>query len=920
MVIEHIIAGNSIPHNEGAIPLTKESFDIKEPQKRSSDYSKTITIPENKVVNQIFEHAFDVNVMFQTFDPNKKTSYQIVQDGVTLMDGYCRLMDIVLTDGKIVYKIQATGAVGNIYELIKDKYIADLAWGGFDHTYNYLAITNSWVAGTGNGYFYPMIDKGGRASYDDWAVTDFQPVVYVREIITKIFDNAGFTLVSAFFDTTLFRSLSLMSLDNTLVRGNAAIKQRQYNVRRLTTSQNTIQCQNIGTGAASLADSSRLIFNSSAPSPYYNTSTNEYSTTTGYFTSDESETYKMQGSANFDLNYTNNFALVTDALDDVYTNYPSTAELTVKLWIVEKNAGGYTKIAFSEINFTSEFLAQWNVGTGTQSITSISKSFSFGQFNSVSGAEYMISAGDISIRYASSSYGSIATTSFSLDLNVASETSSTLLSTNLREGETLDISKALPKMKQSELLNAMVKRFNLYIEYTENNEVIIEPRDDYFTDESIDTSAMVDRAKDYVIKPLGALTAREYIFTDLEDKDTVNTEYQDSFDESYSYYSFDIDNDFTTEVKTISTVIAASPLQSQSVNNDRVITSAQFVGSNGFKSETAGKPRLLYVGGLLPTVKSWNLNAQSPTVATFAYTNYPYAGHLDNPYTPTFDLNWGVPKRLFYDFSYTGGNVINYPNSNCFNLFWGNNIREITDKDSKLLECYIGLRPIDYHNFTFRKRYYIDGSYWRLLKIEDYDVTSGQTTKCIFIKVVAQTAFVGTVDAAEGGIGTFDNGDILPRYQGNVEVVNPTTFINTPIKDVFTGEVYTNNLYVDNSLNIVLPTAVLEGMTGDLPILPTLAANEFYEITRGYIRLNGLAATTGYKVDLVSDTLGYSFAEIPAAFFNTDNNTGLMSISSVAPTILPFGEGAFLTSATNMEMPSGTTTLSIQLVYRVIKI
>jgi hypothetical protein len=199
-------------------------------------------------------------------------------------------------------------------------------------------------------------------------------------------------------------------------------------------------------------------------------------------------------------------------------------------------------------------------------------------------------------------------------------------------------------------------------------------------------------------------------------------------------------------------------------------------------------------------------------------------------------------------------------------------------------------------------------------------VTSGQTTKCIFIKVVAQTAFVGTVDPAEGGIGTFNNGDILPRYQGNVEVINPTTFINTPIKDVFTGEVYTNNLYVDNSLNIVLPTAVLEGMTGDLPILPTLAANEFYEITRGYIRLNGLAATTGYKIDLVSDTLGYSFAEIPAAFFNTDNNTGLMSISSVAPTILPFGEGAFLTSATNMEMPSGTTTLSIQLVYRVIKI
>ena len=45
-----------------------------------------------------------------------------------------------------------------------------------------------------------------------------------------------------------------------------------------------------------------------------------------------------------------------------------------------------------------------------------------------------------------------------------------------------------------------------------------------------------------------------------------------------------------------------------------------------------------------------------------------------------------------------------------------------------------------------------------------------------------------------------------------------------------------------------------------------------------------------------------------------------MNISSTAPTNLPFGEGANLTSATNMEFLSGTTTLNIQLVYRIITI
>ena len=916
MVIEHIIAGNIIPHNEGAIPLTKESYDVENPQRRTSDFSKTITIPENKVTNQIFEHAFDVNVAFQTFDPNKKTSYQIVQDGVVVMDGYCRLVDVVETDGKVVYKIQATGAVGNIYELIKDEYIADLAWGGFNHAYNSVSITNSWVAGTNSGYFYPMIDRGGRttAQYDDWAVTDFQPVVYIREIITKIFDNAGFTLTSAFFDTTLFRSLALLSLDNTLIRGNAAIKERQYNVRRLTTPQNAIACQFIG-ASASLADSSKLILNSSSPSPFYNTSTNEYNNASGYFTPDAVETYKFQGSLNFDLNYTETNSLTTATLNDIFTNHTD-AICRVYIWLVKKNGTVFTRLDEKPLDFTTEFFAQWNTLATTQSVITISDSFAFGEIIS-EGAEYMTAIGTVEFSYGSTVYVT-STSSWTFDNNVGSQSSSTLLSLGLKEGDTLDISKALPKMKQSDLLNAMVKRFNLYIEYTENNEVIIEPRDDYFTDESVEVTHMVDRSKEYTVKPLGALTAREYIFTDLEDKDSLNASYQDTFQESYSSYTFDVDNDFTTATKTISSVMAASPLESQSQLNDRVITSTKFVDSQGVRSESAGKPRLLYVGGLLSTAKPWNLSAQSPTAATFTYSDYPYAGHLDNPYAPTFDLSWGVPKQLYYDFSYTGGNVIDYPNSNCFNLFWSNNIKEITDKDSKLLECYVALRPFDYHNFTFRKKYYIDGAYWRLLKIEDYDVTSGETTKCLFLKSEPQTLFAGTVNPAEGGIGTFDNGDLLPRFQGNSGVINPTTFINTPAKDVFTGEVYTNGLYVDNLLNITLPTSVLEGLTSTLPILPELASNQFYEITRGYIRLNGLSATVGYKVDLISDTLGYSFADIPSTFFNTNNNVGLMTINPTAPTTLPFGEGANLTSATNMEILSGTTTLNIQLIYRII--
>ena len=165
MVIEHIIAGYSIPHNEGAIPLTKEAYDVNNPQKRLSDYSKTITIPKGKLVNQIFEHAFDVNVDYLTFNPNLKTSYQILQDGVLVIDGYCQLLAIKNIDGLVTYEIAATGKVGNLFEKIKDKYLQDLDLSALDHAWNQTNIEDSWTATIGEGYVYPMIDIGGRSRY-----------------------------------------------------------------------------------------------------------------------------------------------------------------------------------------------------------------------------------------------------------------------------------------------------------------------------------------------------------------------------------------------------------------------------------------------------------------------------------------------------------------------------------------------------------------------------------------------------------------------------------------------------------------------------------------------------------------------------------------------------------------------------------
>jgi hypothetical protein len=121
-----------------------------------------------------------------------------------------------------------------------------------------------------------------------------------------------------------------------------------------------------------------------------------------------------------------------------------------------------------------------------------------------------------------------------------------------------------------------------------------------------------------------------------------------------------------------------------------------------------------------------------------------------------------VPKQLYYNFNYGKVYTLNYPNTNCYNFFWKKYIDEITDKNSKILECYLALRPYDYNELSFRKNYYIDGSYWRLLSVVDYDVTSNQTTKCTFLKVEPKSAFIGDIKPIYGGTGTFEDGSDLP--------------------------------------------------------------------------------------------------------------------------------------------------------------
>ena len=108
---------------------------------------------------------------------------------------------------------------------------------------------------------------------------------------------------------------------------------------------------------------------------------------------------------------------------------------------------------------------------------------------------------------------------------------------------------------------------------------------------------------------------------------------------------------------------------------------------------------------------------------------YGYAGHLNDPVTPTIDINFGVPKELEFP-------ATTYPTNNLFNTYHKPYILEITDMESKLLTCRIYLTAVDIYNLDFSKYIWINGVLFRLNKISSYDPTSYQTTQVELLKVI----------------------------------------------------------------------------------------------------------------------------------------------------------------------------------------
>jgi hypothetical protein len=677
--------------------------DIKDFSSRSTTWSRTIVLPGTANNNRLFGHIFQVgqsnnydsgqpNVGYN-FNAAKSAPCIVFQDQIQAFKGVLRLLQMNISNGfqgRVEYEVSVFGSLVGLNSALSGALLEDLDFSAYDHIYNDANIVASWDNPGGSGYYYPLIDYGTYSTNKhDWDIRTFRPALYMREYIDKIFQASGYKWSSALFDTPRFKSIVIPH------------SQKQLTV---TTSQLV---------------SAKITNNQTFGFPPAGGHLQTYDTVTG-----------------------TGFSF--DAAKAIYT-YLGTLTTNVNLSFTFE--GTLTGVAF----FPTISLEIWKNGT-TGTLVYTTSTF-FSPFTIAANVVVSVAPGDtIEFRW----FG----TADSMTLTKAefSVTSPSGVPVPIAIGNTVTLTEYIPKnIRQIDFLVGIVKLWNLYVYEDKFDErlIYITPYIDFYshnTANSVDWTYKLNRNKVTTVKPMSELNAKIYKFQFKSDSDYYNDLYKKRYNEGYGDRIYDSEFEFAEQTKSFEIIFSATPLVGYG-GEDKVYStilkqtgnppSADNPTARVTEENVDSNIRILQtkkVTGVTP----WNLKNgsadDSPVLNTL--TRYGYAGHLDDPDIPTNDLNFGAPKELF--FILTAGNLSN----NQFNVYWSGYMREITDKDSKLVTANFYLTTRDILNLDFSKYVYVDGIAYRLNAIKDYDLSKPNDCVVELLKVNA-TAY--TESASNSG-------------------------------------------------------------------------------------------------------------------------------------------------------------------------
>jgi hypothetical protein len=694
-MIELLVNGNRVDLGEGVdIALNKSIADIRNPETRSADFSKTITIPGTSQNNKVFNHIFDVaNDIIGSgqynpdFNPNKKADCILLVDGMPQISGFIRLTEIIANNDRYEYNCTIHGEGANLFTDLENAKLNELDFSEYNHTCNILNIKDSWdnqiyIDGSpeafeyGRGYVWTQVLPKRtilNTDINEWKADDHTPALYAKTIVDKIFDTKGYKYTDdSFFASDRFKRLIVPFANNGLEASGA--------------TDRLFQAETTGTTFTSGTTDFTIPFGNDSASGNFDNGGN-YDTTSYEYTVPVGGVYAFYFAPNITFTAPTPLGSPVDTILEFSFVINGTTTITQ---LIDSNNVDNTTWTFTDIrNIQRRFAAGDTIKVQIESVQ---------YYDSNSLAQFI-------------PFGTMAIGSQTYFYNGTSASS-------IVYNETVDFGFFFgDKQTQRDFMLSLVRMFNLYVEQTDAKTLRFVTRDEFYNGAKQDWSQLLDYDQPHEIVPMGELQNNPYVFTYKEGTDYGSKDHKQKTGRIYGDRTLRIDNDFVKSEKKIEVAFASTTMYNK---NNKF-----FALASDDKGNHTDDLRILYYNGLRQVPTYFLYDETKPSNPNLEF--YPVTTHMDNPYDMQFDLSFGMPPYTVLPLGF------NYSNQNLVNVYYYKTIAEIIDKNSKIFRGYFRITPNEFANIRFNSLYFFEGQYWRLNKVIDFNPTQEGLTQCEFL-------------------------------------------------------------------------------------------------------------------------------------------------------------------------------------------
>ena len=756
--------------------------EIQDITKKNSAYTKEFKVPGSKNNNYIFNYFFDINAIALDWNPKRKFEADLIYNGYELYNGYVRMNSVGINQTEKIYSVTFYSAIGDLAANIGDKGLCLTDTTSLDHSlYNenitsqifadpslqpidvileqpqaYLDFLDTYTPGWNNpvsrgevkyilgqrGYDYtgttfgtildidtvatPILEFSGVSGFFDYYKNPVTPNYLIPSVrATKLYElivnQAGYNIESEFFDgdymNRYYMPLSL-NADNPYM-----VEAKEYiygfdNLSGLTSggSRSAIVLTGTGTSNMSIFKTRPIVRENMGFNP-------------------------------IDLN---EFPL-SEAGISAYTEYMFSLPYPIgQTYKVKIDIKGQTNIVYSignNIPIGYVHLYNWvSTLSGGTVLNGIQKKsiLVFCNSNAIS-SSFITSTFDLPISFATESGQALFFMAFQPTISSAFSgmtvsainfdivTSPVVLPLNI------ELNKEMPcDYKQIQYIQDINKMFNLVVveHPTKTNTLIIEPMVNYIgKGDILDWTSKVDFNSLQTLTPTTSIINGSVFLSNKQDKDFINTEYNNKTNKIFGERTVDLSIDFKNEFINITPQLGQNTdYYLDTVGEYEIALPCYFVSKENNKNGISSfeyrafrsLPRLAFAGVPIPTGNTlsnpifYRYNGTSTPFTSNGFTGLGTLPNINRLTTYPFAVS-GFSHYTIYnqDNQFLEDELI-YPEVDSqYERYYRDYIEDLTSEENKIYSCKMYLTPWEVSQLYFNETIFVKNAKFRINKISN---------------------------------------------------------------------------------------------------------------------------------------------------------------------------------------------------------